>query len=72
MITLTERDKLVLRPGDTKIENQMRAAKTSLCKNCNVKESGRSTKLSEWDLVSGTSVALASCVDLSCRSVTHL
>lgn len=65
MITPAEREKLVLCPGDTKIENQMRTAKISLCENYDIKESGQSTKLSEWDLVCTTSATLASRVDLS-------
>lgn len=65
MIASTERDKRVLCPGDTEIENQMRAARISLCKNYNVKESGQSTKLSECDLVCAPSVTLDSCVGLS-------
>lgn len=55
----------MLCPGDTKIENQMRTARISLCENYDIKESGQSTKLSEWDLVRTTSVTLASCADLS-------
>lgn len=55
----------MLCPGDTKIENQMRTARISLCENYDIKESGQSTKLSEWDLVRTTSVTLASRADLS-------
>lgn len=64
-ITSAERDELVLCPGDTKIENRMRAAKISLFKNYNVKESGQSTKLSQQDSVCAASVTLAYSAGLS-------
>lgn len=64
MTTPAGREKFVLHPGDTKTENQTRAATISLCKNCNMKESGQCTKLSERDLLCSTRVTLPSCAGL--------